>query len=53
MPRSSHGNKLYQKSVPGYHFSCSQGALSHLGRQGVCFPLICFISNFLEVGLNY
>lgn len=43
---------LYPKSVPGYHFSCSQGAHSHLGRQGVCFPLTWFISNILELGLN-
>lgn len=43
---------VYPKSVPGYHFSSSQGALGHLGCQGVCFPLIWFISNILEVGLN-
>lgn len=43
---------MYPKRVPGYHLSCSQGLLSHLGRQGVCFPLMWFISNSLEVGLN-
>lgn len=44
MQRSPHRTEVCRKSAPGYHFSCSQGALSHLGRQGVCFPLILFIS---------
>lgn len=53
MPRSQNGTKLcILQSVPGYNFSCFQGALSHLGCQGVCFPLMWFISNILEVGLN-
>uniref|UniRef100_A0A3Q3K1V5 Ig-like domain-containing protein n=1 Tax=Monopterus albus TaxID=43700 RepID=A0A3Q3K1V5_MONAL len=38
--------------VPGYNCSCSQGALSHLGHQGVCFPLIWFISDILELKVN-
>lgn len=39
------------KNVPGSRVFSSQGALSHLGRPGVCFPLMWFISNTLD-GLN-
>lgn len=53
MPGSPDRTKLcILKVSPGYHLSCSQGALSHFGHQGVCFPLMRFISNILEVGLN-